>query len=310
MREPMRRAACEAAVELFLEDDSVAIVLAEISVDLFEPAFAHSPERAINVGIMEQTMVGVAAGFALEGFRPVVHTIAPFLTERAHEQVKLDFGYQRLEGLFITTGASYDYSTSGMTHHCPGDVAAMSTVPGMRVLVPGAPAEATALMRDWHTGGGLSYLRTSGVVNAEALDLAGGGLTLVRSGRDATVIAVGPMLDRVLAVVDEFDVTVLYATTVCPLDGKMLREFAAPSPDVVLVEPMYEGTTTAQVAGAFQDRAVRLLSVGVPREVIEGYGTVAELDVAVGLGEEALSRRIAAFLRTPEGTPKTVRMDV
>jgi deoxyxylulose-5-phosphate synthase len=107
----------------------------------------------------------------------------------------------------------------------------------------------------------------------------------------------------VLAAVEEFDVTVLYATTVYPLDGKMLREHAAPSPDVVLVEPMYEGTTTAQVTRAFEDRAVRLLSVGVPRDVVEGYGTVAELDVAVGLGEEALARRIGGFLRTREGTP-------
>ena len=305
MREPMRRAACEAAVDLFLENDAVAIVLAEISVDLFEPAFAHAPERAINVGIMEQTMVGVAAGFALEGFRPVVHTIAPFLAERAHEQIKLDFGYQRLEGLFVTTGASYDYSTSGMTHHCPGDVAAISTVPGMRVLVPGAPGEAAALVRDWHTRGGLTYLRTSLAQNSEPRDLAGGGLTPLRRGCDATVIAVGPMLDRVLAAVEEFDVTVLYATTVYPLDGKMLREHAAPGPDVVLVEPMYEGTTTAQVAGAFEDRAVRMLSVGVTREIVEGYGTVAELDLAVGLDEEALARRIAGFLRTREGTPAT-----
>jgi transketolase len=297
MREPMRRAACEAAVDLFLEDDSVAIVLAEISVDLFEPAFAHAPERAINVGIMEQTMVGVAAGFALEGFRPVVHTIAPFLTERAHEQIKLDFGYQRLEGLFVTTGASYDYSTSGMTHHCPGDVAALSTVPGMRVLVPGAPAEAIALVRGWHARGGLSYVRTSSAVNAESREVAEGGLTLIRRGRDATVIAVGPVLDRVLAAIEGFDVTVLYATTVYPLDGKTLRQHAAPSPDVVLVEPMYEGTTTAQVAGAFEDRPVRLLSVGVPRQVIEGYGTVAELDRNVGLSVDTLAKRIGGFLR-------------
>lgn len=302
MPEPMRRAACEAAVRLFLEDDSVAIVLAEISVDLFKPAFVHAPERAINVGIMEQTMVGVAAGFALEGFRPIVHTIAPFLTERAHEQVKLDFGYQGLEGLFISTGASYDYSTSGMTHHCPGDVATMSTVPGMRVHVPGSPAEAAGLVHGWHTRGGLSYVRTSVVQNAEVRDLADGGLTLMRSGHEATVIAVGPMLDRVLAVVEEFDVTVLYATTVYPLDGKALREHAALAPDFVLVEPMYEGTTTAQVVGAFEDRAVRLLSIGVPREVVEGYGTVAELDAAVGLDEEALARRIGGFLRTRQVT--------
>ena len=296
MREPMRRAACDAAVELFLDDESLAIVLAEISTDLFESAFAHAPERAVNVGIMEQAMVGVAAGLALEGFRPIVHTIAPFLAERAHEQVKLDFGYQRLEGLFISTGASYDYSTSGMTHHSPGDVAAMSTVPGMCVLVPGAVAEATSLVRDWHSRGGLTYLRTSGVENAQAHELADGGLTPIRHGRDATVIAVGPMLDRVLGAVEDHDVTVLYATTVFPFDRDALRAHAAPSADIVLVEPMYEGTTTAQVTGAFADRAVRLLSIGVPRAVINGYGTVAEIDEALRLDASALEERIGSFL--------------
>jgi transketolase len=296
MREPMRRAACEAAVELFLEDESIAIVLAEISTDLFESAFAHAPERAVNVGIMEQALVGVAAGFALEGFRPVLHTIAPFLTERAHEQVKLDFGYQRLEGLFITTGASYDYSSSGMTHHCPGDVAAMSTVPGMRVLVPGAAAEAYSLVRDWYARGGLTYLRTGGSENAAPRELVPGGLSVVRSGRDATVITVGPLLDRVLAAVDGLDVTVLYATTVFPLDRDALRVHAAPGPDVVLVEPMYEGTTTAEVVRAFGDWPVRLLSIGVPRDVVGGYGTVADLDDAVGLDQASIARRIAAFL--------------
>ena len=296
MREPMRRAACETAVELFVEDASLAIVLGEISTDLFEPAFAHAPERAVNVGIMEQAMVGVAAGFALEGFRPVVHTIAPFLTERAHEQVKLDFGYQRLDGLFVSTGASYDYSASGMTHHSPGDVVAMSTVPGMRVLVPGAAAEAASLTRDWHSRGGLTYMRTSAVENAQAHELADGGLTPIRQGRDATVIAVGPMLDRVLAAVEDRDATVLYATTVFPLDRDALRAHAAAGTDVVLVEPMYEGTTTAQVAGAFTDRAVRLLSIGVPRAVVDGYGTVAEIDEALGLDASALEERIGSFL--------------
>ena len=295
-REPMRREACEAAVELFASDESIAIVLAEISTDLFDSAFAHAPKRAVNVGIMEQAMVGVAAGFALEGFRPIVHTIAPFLTERAHEQVKLDFGYQRLDGLFISTGASYDYSTSGMTHHSPGDVAAMATVPGMRVLVPGTAREAGSLVRRWHRDPGLTYLRTSAAENAQTRELAPGGLTLVRRGERATVIAVGPMLDRVLAAAEGLDVTVLYATTVVPLDVSALAANAAPAAEVVLVEPAYEGTSTAQVAAAFLDRPVRLLSVGVPREVIEGYGTVAEIEAAIGLDERGIASRISGFL--------------
>lgn len=291
-REPMRRVACEAAVDLFLEDPRVAVVLAEISTDLFAGAFEHDPRRAVDVGIMEQTMVGVAAGFALEGFLPVVHTIAPFLTERALEQVKLDFGYQRLQGLFVTTGASYDYAASGMTHHSPGDVSAMASVPGMEVVVPGHRDEASALVRAKYANGRPTYVRTSAAENGHAVDLAPGGLAVVRRGRKLTVLAVGPMLDRTLAALDGIDATVLYATSVVPLDGATLAAEATPAPDVVVVEPFYEGTLAAQVTAALSHRATRIHSIGVPHVVIGTYGTAADHDRELGLDVRAIRERL------------------
>src|SRR5439155_12915735 len=158
-----------------------------------EPALRHDPRRAVNVGIMEQAAVGVAAGFALEGFHPVVHTIASFLAERPLEQLKLDFGYQGLGGLFVSTGASYDYSESGMTHHSPGDVAALSTVPNIEILVPGTADETERLIRTTYANGRPTYLRTSLALNERAHELGPGGLSVARRGRDLTVIAVGPM---------------------------------------------------------------------------------------------------------------------
>lgn len=294
-REPMRQAACEAVADLFVADERVAIVLAEISTDLFKPAFRHDPRRIVNVGIMEQTMIGVAAGFALEGFRPVAHTIASFLTERALEQVKLDFGYQRLEGLFVSTGASYDYGTSGMTHHSPGDVAALATVPGLEIVVPGTAGEAGALVRTTYANGRPTYLRTGAAENGSSRPLVSGGLDVVRRGRDVTVVAVGPMLDRTLAALDGIDATVLYATTVVPLDGATLAAEAAPAGDFVVVEPFYEGTLTAQVAAALAHRSTRILSIGVPREVITRYGTREQHDGALGLDTAGIRQRLRAF---------------
>src|SRR5436190_4360797 len=247
MTTTMRERFAETVVDLFRHDDRVALVAADISLDLLLPAFAHDPRRAINVGIMEQTAVGVAAGFALEGFHPVVHTIAPFLAERPLEQVKLDFGYQGLGGLFASVGASYDYGQSGGTHHAPGDVAVLSTVPGIEVLVPGSPGETEALTRATYANGRPTYLRTSVVENAHERKLAPGGLTVVRRGAEATVVAVGPFLDRTLAALEGIDATVLYATTVFPLDSATLAAEAAPAVDVVVVEPLFEGTTTSQV---------------------------------------------------------------
>ena len=237
----MRAQAIDTVAELFEDDPRVAVVLAEISVERFEPVFAHDPARAVNVGIMEQTMVGVAAGYALEGFHPVIHTITPFVAERALEQLKLDFGHQQLGVLVITVGGSYDYGSEGPTHHSPGDVQALLTIPATEILVPGAAAEADRLVRATYANGRLTYLRTQLVVNRAPRDVEFGRLLVERRGPRATVIAVGPMLDRTLDATAGMDVTVLYATTLSPFDAETLnRELAGD--DVFVVEPFYAGT--------------------------------------------------------------------
>ena len=292
----MRSQLARTATDLVERDPNVAVVLAEISVDRFERAITIAPNRVVNIGIMEQTLVGVAAGFAMEGFHTIAHTMAPFLVERPFEQVKVDFGYQGLGGLFISAGASYDYGESGGTHHAGGDVQALGSIPRIEVLVPGSPAETGQLVRSTYANGRPTYLRTSTVENDEPVELAPGGLTVVRRGPDVTVIAAGPFLSRTLAALDGIDATVLYATTLVPLDAETLAREAAPAAEVVLVEPVYEGTTAGQVAAALAHRPTRLLSIGVPRRFLKRYGTAEQHDAELGLDAGAIRERIRAFL--------------
>ena len=292
----MREAATSTIVDLFRRDERVAVVMADISLDQLRPAVEHDPRRAINVGIMEQSAIGVAAGFALEGFHPIVHTIAPFLTERPLEQIKLDFGYQGLGGLFVSVGASYDYGESGATHHAPGGVQVLGSIPTMEVLLPGTPQETARLVEGAYANPHPTYLRTSTVENDDPVELAPGGLTLVRRGTDVTVVVAGPFLSRTLAALHGIDATVLYATTLVPLDREMLAREAAAAAEVVLVEPLYEGTTAAQVAEALAHRPTRLLSIGVPRQFIHAYGKPDEHDRALRLDMTSIRERILAFL--------------
>jgi transketolase len=292
----MRERAGETAAELLDEDPRVAVVLAEISTGQFARALRSHPKRAVNVGIMEQTMVGVAAGFAMEGFLPVVHTITPFLVERPLEQIKLDFGYQGLQGTFVSVGGSHDYTSEGFTHHSPADVQVMLTVPGMEVLVPGAPGELDRLFRATYADGSPTYLRTSSATNAQSRPVEVGRLDMVRRGADATVIAVGPMLDRTLAAVEGLDVTVLYVTTVSPFDANGLAREVADAPEVISVTPFLEGTLTPLLAQALAHRPSRLLSIGVGREVLREYGTLQDHDRARGLDAAGIRERIAGFL--------------
>jgi len=280
-------------------DPRVAVVLADITAREFgeSGAFERHAERVINVGIREQAMVGVGAGLALEGMRPVMHTYAPFLVSRAYEQLKLDFGHQGLGGVFVSVGASYDAADSGRTHQAPEDVALISTLPGWEVHVPGHPSEAEALLRAALAGDGCSYVRLSAETNAGALS-EGAGFTVLRRGseRAATVMAIGPMGDSVLEATRGLDVHVLYATTVRPFDGATLRELMS-GPEVVLVEPYLAGTSAHEVSAALQQVPHRLLSLGISDPELRRYGTPAEHAQWQGLDVAGLRARIAGFVR-------------
>lgn len=285
--------------ELFERDERLAIVLAEISTDLFRGPRRLDPGRAVNVGIMEATMVGVAAGFAMEGFHPVAHTLGPFMAERPFEQLKLDFGYQGLEGTFVSVGASYDYGAEGGTHHAPGDVGVMATIPGMEILAPGTAAEADRLVRAIYANGHASYLRASVAQNDASFEVAPGRLEVVRrsAAADAPVlVAFGPTLSRTLAAAEGLDLTVAYATSVVPFDAGGLAAIAGGRPHVIAIEPWYEGSVTGVLATALRNVPSRVEAIGVPRRFLRSYGTAIEHDRDLGLDVEGIGARLRSML--------------
>ena len=90
----MRTTFVDTTTALLDDDPRTALVLADISASAFTPAARRHPDRVLNVGIREQLMTGVAGGLALTGLRPYVHSYAPFVIDRAYEQIKLDLGHQ------------------------------------------------------------------------------------------------------------------------------------------------------------------------------------------------------------------------
>lgn len=279
------------------EDPRVAVVLAEIGKDGFTDAQLRHPERVINVGIREQLLIGAGAGLALTGMRPVVHTFASFLVERPFEQVKLDLGHQDVGAVLVSAAASFDWPAGGFTHMAPGDVALLDTLDGWTVHVPGHPDEAETLLRHAVAAGDDKvYVRLSVQANAEALPVDGARFLTVREGRSGVVVAVGPMLDTVLAATEGLDVTVLYATTVRPFDADALRAATRTAgTDVVLVEPYLAGTSTTAANDALADVPHRVLGLGVGRAELRRYGTIAEHLTAHGLDARTLRERIGGF---------------
>ena len=294
----MRQRFTSVTADAFDGDPRLALVLADIGVDSFEQAGVRDrhPERVVNVGIREQLMIGVAAGMAQEGMRPVVHSYTPFLVERPFEQIKLDLGHQGVGAVLVSIGASYDAAPEGRTHQAPGDVALLATVPGFAIHVPGHPDEVEHLLRREFARDGRAYVRLSADTNAEARPVE--QLTVVREGAAGSplVFAVGPTLDQVLAATADLAVTVAYISTVLPFPAAELRAIAAGSRDVAIVEPYLAGTSTGALADALRDEPRRLLSLGVPPLELRRYGRSEEHRRAYGLDAAGVRRSLDAFL--------------
>lgn len=273
----MRSRFYELATEALWSDERAAVVLADIGVS----QIPKHPRR-FNVGIREQLMIGVAAGLAFEGYRPIVHSYTPFLVERPYEQVKLDLGHQDVGAVLVSYGASYDASSEGRTHQAPEDVAALAALPGWTIHVPGHPAELESMFASALAGDDRVYIRLSDEENHAPVN--GGGFVVLREGSAAAplVVAVGPTLGETLAATAELDATVAYLATVRPFPRVAFRA-ALRGTDVVLVEPYLAGTSAAEVSAALLETPHRLLALGVHDAELRRYGDPHEHRAAQAL---------------------------
>jgi len=287
----MRKQFVTTIESLLASDEKMVLLLGDIGVHGFKNAFSSFPDRVYNIGILEQATVGAASGLAMSGFIPVVHTIAPFIIERALEQIKLDFCYQKQGGNFISVGASYDYAALGSTHHCPADVGTLLNIPRMEVVLPGAGDEFDKLFRQAYNNGNPTYFRLSERLNNESYDVEFGKANVVKKGGRATVIAVGTALKNVLEACADLDVTILYYTTVAPFDAETLRKNCA-SGKILLCEPYYSGALAADIYAALNPKPVIIETSGVPRKFLEAYGKREEHDKVLGLTKEGITDKI------------------
>jgi transketolase len=291
----MRKQFTKTIQSILYQDINTVLLLGDIGVYGFRNEIQNLPDRVYNIGILEQSTVSLAAGLAKEGITPFIHTIAPFIVERAYEQLKIDFGYQQLNGNFISVGGSYDYSALGCTHHCPADVGVLSYIPGMEILVPGTSKELDILLQQTYKNNSPTYIRLSETENNESNIVNYGKGNIIRIGELATVICFGPILQNVIDATKDLNVTVLYYTTVLPFDTALLSNFY--NKNIILCEPFYSGTTNYLITQTFKNKQYCLTNIGVSREFLYGYGTKQEQDAYLNLTSEDIRNKIISCIQ-------------
>jgi len=280
--------------ELF-QNPTSTLLLGDIGVFGHRESFEKFPDRVFNIGILEQSMVSLAAGMAMGGLTPTVHTIAPFLVERAFEQIKIDFGYQSLGGNIVTVGASLDYAALGATHHCPGDVGMMLSIPGAEIYVPGTAEEFSDQFNGSSRNQKISYFRLSEKRNKNSIKTTFHNGAVVKEGNELTVIAIGPMLDTVIDATGDLDVTILYYNCMWPFDSKLLQSNLE-SGKLLVVEPFYEGTMAPVIQNYLSNRSVMTRSKGIPRKFATKYGKTDEHYEEFGLTSHGVRSEIRRMM--------------
>jgi transketolase len=290
----MRKQLIETVGKLITDNDKTVLLLGDIGVFGFRKYLENFSDRVYNIGILEQSTISLSSGLSKTGMIPFVHTISPFLVERSFEQLKLNFGYQNLNGNFFSIGSSYDYASLGPTHHCPADVSLLLSIPNFEVIIPGNSKELDLLVNKCYNDGKPTYFRLSEYENKYSVDVSFGKANLIKKGTLSTIICFGNTLDDVINACEDLDVTILYYTTIYPFDFELIQEYF--NENIIIIEPFYEGTVNFLITNSIKNKKYNIKNIGIPREFLKNYGSKKEHDLNLGLDSKSLKLKIKNYV--------------
>lgn len=229
------------------EDDKVIYLDADLMscIGTAKWAAAH-PDRAIDCGIAEANMIGIAAGLSSVGFKPVVHTFGPFASRRVFDQVFLSGAYAKNSITIIGSDPGVCAAYNGGTHMPFEDMALYRAIPDAYVFDITDTAMLEDLLKQCVNIHGIKYIRVGRKNNARMYEPGskfeiGKGILTKDNGNDATVIAAGIMVDKAMQAADilaeeNIKIKVVDMFTVKPLDEAMVLKCAEETGAIVTAE--------------------------------------------------------------------------
>ncbi|WP_375179937.1 transketolase family protein [Enterococcus rotai] len=237
----------------------------------------------INVGIMEAEEMGAAAGLAVTGFTPFIHTFAPFATRRSFDQVFLSLGYAKNHAVIVGTDPGVTAEMNGGTHMPFEDVALMRVIPGNHIYEVSDPYQFKAILEYAHTAKGLFYIRT---IRKQATSLYTGeedfskGYVKLKEGTAGTIFASGIMVEEALQAAADLEklgisVQVIDLFRIKPMNEEVVIEAAKLGPIVTAENHNVIGGLGSAVAEIVaENHPVKMKRIGVK----EQFGQVGKLE--------------------------------
>jgi transketolase len=250
-------------------DKKIFVLLGDIGVYSFRNVFNNFKKNILNIGILEQTMIGFSAGLAIQGRIPFVHTIAPFIVNRAYEQIKIDLCYQNLNVNLVSVGSSIDYAALGSTHHCPEDVAILSKLPNIKIYCPGNAKEFYNLLKQYSLTGP-KYFRISSSTHNLEINIKDNA-AILKKGKKGIIIVIGNALRFIEDYYQELDANIIYLNCVKPINRKVLiNNF---NENIIIIQDFYVGSITSEVISIYKNKKLKICEIGLPNKFFLNYGS-------------------------------------
>jgi len=300
--------------ELMLQDRDIFFVSADFGSPILDKIRADCADRFVNVGIAEQNLINVSAGLALEGFKVFAYAIAPFITMRCFEQIRVNLALlsevRPMNVNLVGVGAGYSYVVSGPTHQCYEDITLMRAMPNMHVMSPADQLVASELPARCLKNNGPKYIRLDAQVLPVLYQDAQVDLSLGffehQSGEQVCLLATGYMVHTALKVAKKLESNGISVGIVDLLDLTRFNEEA-----LAIMLSCYESVVTMEEGFsarggldalifdfiARRNLKLRMMNVGVAGAYRFEIGERQTLHEQVGIGVEAVTAKVIDFLK-------------
>jgi len=264
--------------KLFSEDESLFFLTGDTGFNIVESMIDKFPERAINVGVAEQNMIGIASGLVNTGFLPVCYAITNFLVQRSFEQIRNDICLHDYKVILVGTSTGYDNGALGATHHMLDDIGALKALPNLRIYSPSGNKSMAIILKEALDAKHASFIRiskSSGI--DEKIDVTSPNHFILRqSDTPILVIAHGKMVKNSMEAHDIDPNFSLFAMDrIKPLDNELLFSLFKQFRYIVVVEDNFR-------SGLFNSICQWVIETKIPHKNLTSISPEEYYDRAVG----------------------------
>jgi len=313
----MRDAFLDKIWQSMAKDEKIFFLSADFGSPVLDKIRSDFPERFINVGISEQNLINISAGLALEGYTVFAYAIAPFITMRCFEQIRVSLALlsevRPMNVNLIGVGAGYSYVVSGPTHQCYEDLTLMRALPNFRVLSPADHIIAALLFDSCTKSKGLKYIRMDAqvlpIVYEDELPDISDGFYVHQSDAAICFVATGYMLHTAKIVAKKLDELGVRVGIIDIFDlsnfnkSKLASEISKYSGLVSLEEGFRGRGGLDSLMFDFISREnldIKMLNLGVEPGYRFELGSRLELHEKVGIGPEYVLKSVCSFIEKLE----------